>query len=453
MFSRFRFFFCFIIPVLVLLPFGLGMTPVHTIFRELSGTPNLHPDARRDMRTAILALNQAEKLLGEIGKSPTIADREALIKRIRFQLDKAAGDLKTSRAEAVKRGQGDHPEYAATEKRLAELESRFANEKLNLEKSQAGARAQVAGIAAEAMALKAEYDRLYKPLFSRATGVGLYFNDLEPVAELLKAIEHFEKNDLDRLRSQLESFRKKAGPSSEEIDRKAKADGWKDTYHRPSYAVEKLEEAIVNIAKTRQVMAEELIKKANEYKELVKTGSADFVRVERTRWVQEHLEFAVKFDPASEKAKAELAAFPAWREADWKEFGKTIDARKFPGPRKAPGNASSLEKTAFTWFAESHDWGRRNLSKTAKDREPRRVIRVAVMGPWTVQARNITGQITMHGIPVKLVVALESEKELNVYRVYELTLRTAERVGIKAAPPFDSVTVGNSYYIRPKAVR
>lgn len=43
--------------------------------------------------------------------------------------------------------------------------------------------------------------------------------------------------------------------------------------------------------------------------------------------------------------------------------------------------------------------------------------------------------------------------QLNVARVFALTLRTAERAGVKMAPPFDHATVGDSYFIPPSAVR
>ncbi len=438
---------------LFILPAALAMTPVTQMARRFTAAPPLHPDARRDMRTALLALDQAGKLLNDAATATAVGDKEALLKRIRFQLDKAAGDLKTSKAEAVKRGQGDHPDYAAAQTRLAELEKRYGEELTKLDAAQKGARAAVSGIAEAALALKAEYDRLYKPIFSRATGTAIYHHELAEVTAFLAAVEAFEKDDLPKIQGLLEAFAKRVGTTvADEIDRKAEADGWKDTNYRASWAVEKLREGIANVARTRVAMAVDLLARAELHRKSIE-GSADFYRVEQYQTVLAYLRHAAKFDAKNEQARSELAGYEAWREADWKAFGRKIDARRFPGPVKGvPGNAAALKKTAIAWFAASLDWGRRDQSTTARDKEPRQVVTVAVAGPWSVQARDRAGRPTMHGLPVKLVVSLASEKHLDVYRVYELTLRTPERAGQQAAPPFDSVTVGNSYYVRPKAV-
>lgn len=439
--------------ILVVLPAGLAMTPAAPLAGRMWTVPPLHPDARRDMRTALLALDQAEKLLGEAGAAAAIGDQEALLKRIRFQLDKAAGDLKTSKAEAVKRGQGDHPDYATAGQRLTALEKRYIQEQQRLAAAVKGARAAVSGIAADALALKVEYDRLYQLVFSKATGTAIYHHELAEVGAFLQTVEAFEKDDLKKVTGLLEAFLKRVGTNvADEIDRKADADGWKDTNYRASWAVEKLREGIANVAKTRVATALDMLSRAELHRKSI-GSSADFFRVEQYQTVLAYLQYAVRFDPQNATAKAELAGYEAWREADWKAFGRKIDARRFPGPvQGVPGNAASLKKTAIAWFAASLDWGRRDQSTTAKDKEPRQVVTVAVTGPWSVQARDRAGRPTMHGLPVKLVVSLASEKHLNVHRVYELTLRTPERAGSQAAPPFDSVTVGNSYYIRPSAV-
>jgi len=438
---------------LFIMPTVMAMTPVRPLAQSLWQTPKLHPDARRDMRTALLALDQAGKNLDGMDAAANLEDKQALLKRTRFQLDRAIGDLKSSKREAEKRGQGNHPEYAQAAQRLEALEKRYLLEQHKIQALERRGQAAVAGIADAARELKTEYDRLYNFIFSKASGTAIYHHAIAEVGVFLSTVEAFEKNDLNRARAMLEAFLKRLGTTdAEAIDQKAIADGWKDTNYRASYAVGKMQEGIANVAKTRVAMALDMLARAGQYRQMVQ-GSADFARVERYQMVQSYLQYAVKFDPKNTAAQTELAGYEAWRDADWKAFGRKIDARKFPGPVNAsPKNASSLAKTAMAWFADSLDWGKRNQSTTAKDKEPRRVITVAVVGPWSVQARDIRGRITMHGLPVKLVVALDSEKHLNVYRVYELTMRTQERPGVAAAPPFDSITVGNSYYIRASAV-
>jgi hypothetical protein len=130
-----------------------------------------------------------------------------------------------------------------------------------------------------------------------------------------------------------------------------------------------------------------------------------------------------------------------------KSFNAEIDKRTWPGhASNAPKDAKALAQAALDWFKNSPDWGKR-------PQDARKPLAVAVKGPWSVQATNILGEPIMYGLPVLLAVEVESDKALNVARVYDLTMRTVEQRGVKMEPPFDSITVGNSYYIRPSAVK
>jgi hypothetical protein len=79
-------------------------------------------------------------------------------------------------------------------------------------------------------------------------------------------------------------------------------------------------------------------------------------------------------------------------------------------------------------------------------------LAVSVTGPWSVQKQNLLGNPIMYGLPIKLAVRVDSDAELNVVRVYDLTMRTVEKAGVEMEPPFDHITVGNSYFIRPDKV-
>lgn len=48
---------------------------------------------------------------------------------------------------------------------------------------------------------------------------------------------------------------------------------------------------------------------------------------------------------------------------------------------------------------------------------------------------------------------MDGEKKDNLARVYNLTLRNAESANAKPEPPFTEITVGDSWYIRPSAVK
>ena len=115
----------------------------------------------------------------------------------------------------------------------------------------------------------------------------------------------------------------------------------------------------------------------------------------------------------------------------------------------APSNAKKLAKVAKNWFQNSHDWGKRGQ----KGKEPYEILDVVVTGPWSVQKKNILGEPIMYGLPVKLAVQIDSEKEQGFARVFILTLRTFEGRGAKMEPPFEYPTVGNSFYIMKKEVK
>ena len=130
-----------------------------------------------------------------------------------------------------------------------------------------------------------------------------------------------------------------------------------------------------------------------------------------------------------------------------KEFHTKVDARTWPGhASNAPSNADELAKASLDWFKNSPDWGKRS----SKIRHP---LAVTVTGPWSVQQKNLLGEPIMYGLPIKLAVRVDEDSELNVVRVYDLTMRTMEARGVKMEPPFDHITVGNSYFIRPNKVK
>jgi hypothetical protein len=130
-------------------------------------------------------------------------------------------------------------------------------------------------------------------------------------------------------------------------------------------------------------------------------------------------------------------------------FKKKLAERTWPAhAANAPGNAKKLAGIALDYFKNSPDWGNRPA-----DKEGREPLAISVTGPWSIQKRNILGEPIMYGLPVKLAVAVPAEKKDGLARVYILTLRTREFKGVKPEPPFDSVTVGDSYYISTDAVK
>ncbi|MGM0427463.1 MAG: hypothetical protein ACQEQ7_09540 [Thermodesulfobacteriota bacterium] len=88
-----------------------------------------------------------------------------------------------------------------------------------------------------------------------------------------------------------------------------------------------------------------------------------------------------------------------------------------------------------------------------KGKELSKVLKVVVTGPWRVFKKNILGEPIQYTLPIATVVQNETEKKEDLTRVYLSTMLTQEMKGVKKAPPYLGATVGDSYYIRPSAVK
>ena len=193
-------------------------------------------------------------------------------------------------------------------------------------------------------------------------------------------------------------------------------------------------------------MAEDLVRRTTSELDGIRKGH-DFFVGERYEKVKNWLKMAERYQADNPKVK-ELQATIDKKIADgMKEFNARVDGRTWPAhASNAPSNKDDLADAALDWFKNSPDWGKRS----SKVRHPLAVI---VTGPWSVQKKNLLGEPIMYGLPIKLAVEVDEDKELNAARVYILTMRTAEMRGVKMQPPFDHITVGNSYFIRPDKVK
>ena len=399
--------------------------------------------ARRPLSATVRSLNSLERNLADLADPDYRGDKDQLVERIEKKLLEIKASLDEARSAAAEKGVSSHPDFIDAESRLSAATNQVARARGEYEESQAAAAKTAAEVTAAVEALREEYDRV-KPFFQGATGTVIYYNDLEPVEELIKRIEEFEKDQLAGARRKLEAFAGKYGSSAEEIDRKAGSMGYSGQ-DRASYPYTKLAEGIENIHATRTVMAEDLVRKLKERMERVKSGH-DFFVVEQYGDIKKWVEMAARYDAENPAVKSTQSEIDAEIERGMKEFHARIDRRQWPAhASNAPENAEALARAAREWFENSPDWGRR-------EKDPRRPLTVTVTGPWSVQETNILGEPIMYGLPVLLAVEVESDRELNVARVYSLTLRTVEKRGVKMEPPFDHATVGNSYFIRPSEV-
>ena len=352
--------------------------------------------------------------------------------------------IETARKLAAEKGIASHPDFDAALARIDREKARLVETRRGTVQQAAASAAAGDAVTADVEALAVTQERLRQAVFERAYGGPITYNDLAPVRDLLQAIEDFEGKDQAAVRQQMAAFAERYGATRDVIGDKVRTLGY--TGNRlPGTIYEDLAKGLENVAKTRKAMGEDLLRRAQE--DLDSLGSAhDFFRMERRERAQEYSRVAAQFDPASAGIRAFRAALDGRFEEDDRVFKAKIDGRKWPG---SVSGKKAEEEAGLKFFREDSDWGGR-----PKDKEPRMPVAVAITGDWNVQKRDLLNRPIMHGVAALVAVEVPEEKaRLNVLRVYSVTLRTAEGGDIKPAPPFREITVGDSYYIRPGAVK
>jgi hypothetical protein len=224
--------------------------------------------------------------------------------------------------------------------------------------------------------------------------------------------------------------------------------GYSDPYYRASFAYTEMTKGIENVKKTRTVMADDLIRRATDMKEQTSKGIHDFARVKQHKRIKEWGALAAKFDTENPRVKAFNGVLDAWIADDLKVLNAKIDKAKFPKQASdAPGNAKKLASVIKKFLQKEED------ARMAEGKEAGRVLAVVITGPWRIFKKNILGEPIQYNLPIATAKQVENEKSLNLTRVYLGTMLTEEMKGVKKAPPFIGATVGNSYYIRPSAVK
>jgi hypothetical protein len=400
--------------------------------------------ARKPLQDAGQLLRALESNLGSLADPAYPGDKDQLVKRADEKLVEIRALLDEAKKLAAEKGVTAHPDIEQVEAGLAAAEKKVAVAKGGHEKNKEEQAAHAKVVDADVAALKADYDRM-RPLFDTANGAVPHYNNLTPVGELIVKIETFENKELAGITQKMTAFARTYGVTREEIDKKAEASGYTGQ-QRASFPYLALAEGIENVKKTRTVMAEDLANRAGD--QIARIGDKhDFHVIEQLDEVKSWFAMAGRYEAGNPKVKQALAGMEAQIAQALKAFNARIDKRTWPGQAStAPSNGKRLSETALDWFKNSPDWGR-------KEKNPSKPLVVAITGPWSVQQKNILGEPTMYGLPVLLAVQIEGDKPLNVARVFALTLRTAERAGVKMEPPFDHATVGDSYFIRPSAIK
>jgi hypothetical protein len=359
-------------------------------------------------------------------------------------LAEVPAQIEEARRLAAEKGITGFPGFEEALGRLAEEKARSAKTRQEtLQQASASAGAGEAVIR-DVDALAAIHDRLQTLLLKQTLGHSLGFTDPQEAGAFLDRIERFEREETAPAREHLAGFAATYGDTRDAIDRQIRAQGYPGN-RLAGTLYEDLAKGLDNVAKTRTATAADLLRHAREERDgLLKAH--DFFRAERRARVQALADMAARYDGRSAEIQDFLRELPAKLEADLQAWNARIDARTWP----ASSAGKRVEQEAgLRFFREDADWGAR-----PRDKEPRIPAAVAITGDWTVQKKDLFGQPVMHGLAALVAVEVPAEKAgLNVLRVYQVTLRTAEGAPSKPVPPFREITVGDSYFIRPRAVK
>jgi len=360
---------------------------------------------------------------------------KSMLKNIQSNIEQATTALRNAQAEAAKGGASEHPDFQSLAEALVEAAARLEKEKTQVTAAAAASEAAAQVVNEDCNTLYSEYQRLL-PSFDQF-GMA-YYNDLTPLYQQIQAIEEFESKELSPLKEKLQAFENKYGTTANEIDQKASAAGY-SSGSTPGYAWSQLTQGIQKAFETRKQMAEDLIGKVEE-KIASLPRMSDFHRLEYHDTIREWVKMAVRYDQENSWVNEVSANLEAQLQKDKSDFFAKIDQRTWPGNSTGPEAEAILK-----YFNESGDW--------AKNPKPSVPLGVAIHGQWSVQERNLLGQPIMHGLPAFVAVQKEQDKKDNLARVFDVTMRTGEGPEVKPEPPFLSLTVGSSYYIRPEKIK
>jgi len=413
---------------------------------QKSAAAKLPYNARRPMEIANRDLQMVESSIKKLSNPKMNADQ--LIKNMNKYLENAQKNLQIGREEAAKKGVNSHPDFDALEAGIREAKQKIAQAEEGVAESKEKAAASAEEVNTDVEVLKVSYDRA-QPVFEKATGSTIYYNDLAPAKTLLEQIEQFEKTDLPEIKRKLAAFGEKYGTTKDEIDQKADAMGYVNNYYRASFFYLQLAQGIENVQKTRTVMADDLIRRAGEMKTRTSKGIHDFARLKQHARIIAWGETAARFDPDNPRVKEFNDGVKAWVAADTKALNAKIDKAGFPKTSEdAPKDAATLAEEAKVFLQKEED-----KLAAEKGKEVSQVLAVVVTGPWRVFKKNILGEPVQYNLPIATAVQTKTEKEQNLARVYLSTMLTHEMKGVKKAPPYLGATVGDSYYIRPAALK
>ncbi len=403
---------------------------------------------------ADLAMSSATRALGSV-KGPYSrfdyyreqGDYDAILKSldsIDETLAEVPESIEEARRLAAERGITEYPGFDEAYAQLEQEKERSAQTRQQTLRQASAAADASDSVTGDIETFAAACDRWQAMLLKDIYGHAQSFTELEEARAFLERIEAFEKEELPAARQTLTQFAATYGSDRDAIDRKVEALGYTGN-RRPGARYEEVVTGIDNLQKTRAATAGDLLRRAQEDLDDLPRAH-DFFRAERRARARAFAEMAARYDGESGEIRQFLADLPARLDADIKAMNARIDARTWPG---SIAGKRAEQEAGLDYFKKDSDWGAR-----PGDKEPRHPVAVAITGDWTVQKSDLLGRPILYGVAAIVAVEVPREKaQQNVLRVYHVTLRTAEGADVKQAPPFREITVGDSYYIRPNAVK
>ena len=412
-----------------------------------SGQDKLPHKARRPFQQAKNSLASIDRYLARLADPDYSGDKGQLVDNAGKALDQAKAYAEEAGQAAAEKGTGSHPVLDQMQTDIASAEKRIQEAKSEYDKEKTAAAASSEEVNSDVMVLRKAYGE-YRPIFDKATGVAPYFNDLKPLKSLIAEIEDFETNHRAQLEEKLKNFAGKYGITREEIDAKADSMGYSGE-GRASFPYAEMTAGIENIKKTRAAAAGEIIERAVTMQSNASAGLHDFSRVETYDRIKEWGEMALRFDPENQKANDFMGGLDEWIQTDTKALNAKIDSATWPEQAaEAPADAVQLCAASKEFLQNQADQG------AAQGRQqPRKILQVVITGPWRIFKRNILEEPVQYCLPMAVAEQWDIEKDMNLARVYHISLLTEEFKGVKKAPPFIGATVGDSYYIRPANVK
>ena len=401
--------------------------------------------ARQFMRQLTPITGRTDSYISRMKDPQYPGDKNQLVGNAEQNLAEGRKLLTEARKAAAEKGMESHPDLEKVQADLDEAEKKLALAKEELGQAQAQAQAQAGEVTTDVKALEDLYQKV-DPVFRKAGGNVIYYNDLPPAQDLLKVIEEFEKSGQGPVREGLTAFTAKYGDSEQAIDEKTKSMGYSG--QRASYFYTSLKDGLAKVAKTREVMADDLIRKAKEMQETSGRGIHDFFRLKNQAKIREYAQLAAQFQAENPRVKEFMGGLEEWMKKDAEALQAKIGKAAWPKQAAdAPGDAGKLAKAALEFLQQAAE------KETAKGKEPRRVVAVVVSGPWRIFKKNILGEVIQWGLPVYVAEEWESDKAAGLVRVYNMSMLTQEVKGVKQAPPYIGAAVGDSFYLKLSAVK